>query len=187
MVSKKIWKIINVVIAVIAIILLWVASTAFNWNISKQTAYISLGIGAVIAFFALLMLLIRSLTKKSEANKIRSDIRLKLLIRKTLVASIVFLLSLLVSIGLKLFVIEINWQETFLVTFILFIGLLFLKEYFFPSPYLSYAMPVIKPIKYSKPSKAKTKAKGKNEDINKRIHQIYSKKQVNKKNDMEYG
>ena len=55
MASKKIWKIINVTIALIAIILLWIASTAFDWKISKKVAYFSLGIGAVIAFFALLM------------------------------------------------------------------------------------------------------------------------------------
>ncbi len=175
MVSKKVWRIINVVIAVIAIILLWVASTAFDWKISKQTAYISLGIGAVIAFFALLMFLIRSLTKKSEADKIRSDIRAKILIRKTFIAAIVFITSLLISVGLKFFVLDINWQETFLVTFILFIGLLFLKEYFFPSPYL-YSRPVIKPI--SKPQKQKIKSNG---DVNKRIHQVYTKRQANKK------
>lgn len=174
--AKKIWKIVNISIAVVAVILLWIASTAFDWKISKQVAYIALGIGAVIAFFALLMFLIRSLTTRKVEGEIRSDVRLKILIRKVFIAAIVFLVSLLISVGLMLLV-NINYLEMLLVTFLLFIGLLFLKEYFFPSPYI-YPRPSFKVS--SKPAKSpKPKVKN-NGDVNKRIHQIYTKKQVSK-------
>lgn len=173
MVNKKFWKIFNIAILILAIILLWIASTAFDWKISKNVAYFALGIGAVIAFFALLMFLIRGLTAKKTEAKISNDVRLKILIRKLFIAAIVFLISLLLSVGLMLLV-DINYLEMLLVTFVLFIGLLFFKEYFFPSPYI-YPQAF---AKLSKPTKPKPKVKI--SDVNKRIHQVYTKKQASK-------